>query len=98
MAITTKTQQMRKARLNLLLNTIKALRSVEFSKIIGLMSLNYGFKSDLTREYVNELENAGFVTVKEGVIALSQDYLGKMEAEMRKAKKQLEKREKEMIK
>ena len=74
MPVMSRTQIMRKARLNMVLNTVKTLAEVEVSKLLGLLSVNYGFKSKLSREYIRELKDSGFLDIIDGFVKLSEEY------------------------
>jgi hypothetical protein len=92
-----KQQQLRKARTDLLMQTIKALEPVEYFKLVGLMSLNYGQSSDLTKKYLQELKDAEFILVNNGIITTSEQIKALQNAEIKKAEIEVKTLEKEML-
>ena len=93
MALLTQTQRMRKARLNMVLNMVKTMERIDYKKLLGLLAMNYGFKTDTSRSYVRELRDAEYIQVKDGVIMLSDSFIENQQKEIENAKKELEERE-----
>jgi hypothetical protein len=96
MGLMSNTQAMRKARLNLIVNTLKALGEVEMLKFKGLMSINYGFRSNTTIEYLNELRDAGFIIINNGLIYLSDEQKKLQNQEVKKAEEEVKELEDEI--
>lgn len=93
MPLTTKVQQMRKARLNLVLKTIKALGSVGYMKLIGLLGINYGFTTTVIKEYISQLKDADLIRVEKGIVYPSELTTKLEKEEIKKAEKELDKYE-----
>jgi len=89
MPIAEASQRRRKARVNIVLNTVKAMGKVEYRQLIGLMSVNHGFKPDLSRSYIRELSDAGYLIVNDGIVTLTEDYKKQIGLKEVKAKKEL---------
>jgi hypothetical protein len=87
---------MRKARLNLIINTIKALGEIEIQKFKGLMSLNYGFRADTTMEYLRELADAGFLVINNSLIYLSDEQKKLQNQDIKKAEEEVKELEEEI--
>ena len=72
--IGSKAQALRKARLHMVLNMIKVMREIEYMKLIGLLSVEHGFKETTSRSYLKDLKNAECIQVKNGLITLTESY------------------------
>jgi len=93
MPITESAQRRRKARLNIVLNMVKAMETVEFVKLIGLLSVNQGFRSDLSRQYIRELRGAGYFKLEDGNISLTEEYKKQLELRTKKVEEEIKERE-----
>ncbi len=94
MPLSSKVQQMKKARLNYVLNMIKSLEEIEYVKLMGLLALNQGFSRELTRDYIRELRDCGLIKVEDGIIKISEELKKQKELEKQKAEQELKDREK----
>jgi len=84
-----KTQTLRKARVSMVLSIIKTMGEIEYMKLIGLVSVEHGIKEVTTRGYLRDLKNAGYITVKDGTITLTEEYKKKIGLKEQKTKDEL---------
>jgi phosphosulfolactate synthase (CoM biosynthesis protein A) len=96
MGVMARQQELRRGRLNLIINTLKALGDVELQKFKGLMALNYGFRSDTTMEYLNELRDVGFIVINQGLVYLSDEQKKLQNVEVKKAETEVKELESEI--
>ena len=74
MSILESSQQRRKGRINIVLNIIKSMETVEIRQLIGILSVNHGFKTELSKQYIRELKDAGYLNLKDGLIFLTENH------------------------
>jgi len=67
-------QNMRKGRLQMVLNMIKVMEEVRYRKIVALLSVEHGIKEITSKEYLRQLRDAEYIQVKDGLVSLTESY------------------------
>jgi hypothetical protein len=63
-----KWEYMKQGRMAFLLDEIEAAKEIEVSKFLGVTAVKYGIREATGREYIRDWENAGCISVRNGVI------------------------------
>ena len=67
-SISDKWQQKRKQRLNRICDILRSLRKVPYQKFVAQLAITTGIRSHIIRSYLDEIKNAGLITIKNNTI------------------------------